>query len=131
MFSSIPPGTWRLAGLLLLGLFCGWIGYTIASRYYEPLLAQANAEIAQLKASNSALQTTVEHQNAAVIALQTETDRRYQAAQAKVKQVQRSYQQIQTQAQALLLQKPTAGLEECQAAQQAFDAALREERVAP
>jgi hypothetical protein len=123
---------WRLIGLLVMAAaligFGAWGGYTLARDHYEPKLATANEQIGSLTTANTALKSSVDHQNAAVIALQAEATKREQVATAAVQQAHKVAVKSQTRAQAVLLLKPPTGVNQCAAAQSAFDAELKDER---
>ena len=123
---------WRFIGLLvavsaLIGLG-GWGGYTMARDHYEPKLATANGQIGSLTMANTALKSSVDHQNAAVTELQAEATKREQAATAAVQQAHKVAVKSQTRAQAVLLLKPPTGVNQCAAAHAAFDDELKDER---
>lgn len=125
---------WRLIGLLvavaaLLGAGA-WGGYSMARGHYEPKLAAANEQIGKLTAANSEMKAAVERQNAAIADLQAEAKRREQAATAAVQQAHKVAVKNQSRAQAVLLLKPPPGVNQCVAAQAAFDDELRDERGA-
>ncbi len=123
---------WRLIGLLVMAAVLigvgAWGGYTLACNHYEPQLATANEQIGSLTTANTALKSSVDHQNAAVTALQAEATKREQAATAAVQQAHKVAVKSQTRAQAVLLLKPPTGANQCAAAQAAFDDELKDER---
>jgi len=113
--------------LLIAGLIGG---YTLTRNHYESLLAAANQEIGSLKSANLDMADAVKKQNAAIDALQAEAKRRQ--AQAKISADKAKAESVQSQkrAQAVLLSKPPAGADMCEAARAAFDDELRAERGA-
>ncbi len=131
-FFSSP---WRIIGVLLVlvalvGLGA-WGGHTLARNHYEPLLTEANKQIGTLTTTNAAMKSSVEWQNAAVTALETEAKKREQDAAQAVNQARQQSAKSQTRAQAVMISKPPAGQNACEAAQKAFDAELRAERGTP
>lgn len=129
LFKAAP---WRIVAALvaivvLLGLGAAG-GYKAARAYYEPKLTAANEQIGTLTTANTALKASVEHQNAAIADLQAEAKRREQTATAAVQQAHKVAVKSQTRAQAVLLLKPPPGVNQCVAAQAAFDDELRDER---
>jgi len=105
-------------------------GYMLTRNHYESLLAAANQEIGSLKAANLDMADAVKKQNAAIDALQAEAKRRQ--AQAKIATDKAKAESVQSQkrAQAVLLSKPPAGSDMCEAARAAFDDELKAERGA-
>ena len=130
-FFSSP---WRIIGVLLvLAALVGlgaWGGHTLARNHYEPLLTEANKQIGTLTTTNAAMKSSLERQNAAVTALETEAKKREQDAAQAVNQARQQSAKSQTRAQAVMMAKPPAGQNACEAAQKAFDAELRAERIA-
>ncbi len=131
-FFSSP---WRIIGVLLVlvalvGLGA-WGGHTLARNHYEPLLTEANKQIGTLTTTNAAMKSSLERQNAAVTALETEAKKREQDAAQAVNQARQQSAKSQTRAQAVMMAKPPAGQNACEAAQKAFDAELRAERGTP
>lgn len=117
-----------LAAMLGLGAAGG---YKVARAYYEPKLTEANQQIGTLTTANTAMKASAEKQNAAIAGLQTEAKRREQAATAAVQQAHTVAVKNQSRAQAVLLLKPPPGVNQCVAAQAAFDDELKMERGAP
>lgn len=125
---------WRIVAVLvviavLLGLGAAG-GYKAARAYYEPKLTAANEQIGTLTTANTALKASVEKQNGAIADLQAEAKRREQAATAAMQQAHKVAVKSQSRAQAVLLLKPPLGVNQCVAAQAAFDDELRDERGA-
>ena len=114
-----------LIAMILAGM---WMGARMTRGHYEPLLAEAHKQIGTLTTANAAMKASVEHQNTAITALQAEGQKRQQAAEAAVQQAHKAAAKNQTRAQAVLLLKPPPGVNQCTAAQAAFDAELKEER---
>lgn len=103
-------------------------GYTLTRNHYESLLAAANQEIGSLKSVNLDMAAAVKKQNAAIDELQTVAERRQ--AQTKIVTDKAKAESVQSQkrAQAVLLSKPPAGTDLCDAARVAFDDELKTER---
>lgn len=126
---------WRIVGVLvalaaLVGLGA-WGGHTLARNHYEPLLTEANKQIGTLTTANAAMKTSVERQNAAVTALELEAKKREQDAAQALSVARTQSAKSQTRAQSVLIAKPPAGQNACEAAQKAFDDELRTERGTP
>jgi hypothetical protein len=126
---------WRIVGVLLvLAALVGlgaWGGHTLARNHYEPLLTEANKQIGTLTTANTVMKTSVERQNAAVMTLETEAKKREQDAAQALAAARSQSAKSQTRAQAVLIAKPPAGQNACEAAQKAFDDELRTERGTP
>ncbi len=131
---TIALTPWRIFGALLTALTLitigAWGGHTLARNHYEPLLTEANKQIGTLTTTNAAMKSSLEWQNAAVTALETEAKKREQDAAQAVNQARQQSAKSQTRAQAVMISKPPAGQNACEAAQKAFDAELRAERIA-
>jgi hypothetical protein len=119
----------KTIGALIIAIALFAAGYCLGVMVYKPKLADAQARLTQQMADNAMLKAALENQNQAIEDLEMQAKARTAHAQNAVKLAQQKSLEAQTQATALLLQKPAAGVDQCQAASQAFDAALQEERT--
>lgn len=118
------------AAILALVIAAGGFaaGYNRAKNHYAPLLDAANAELDTARREATALSASIASQNAAISQAKQQAEARAQAAQNAIAKAQAAAQQAEQTAQRILASKPPAGVDECKAARDAFDAELAAER---
>lgn len=120
---------WRFIVLALFLIGVGeFVGNLRASWTYKPLLATCQERADGLVAQSATLQAAIGHQNEAIAAMQKQGEALSAQATAAVAVAQKQSTLAQTRAKAVLEQPAPVGVDPCTAAQQAFDAALKEER---
>lgn len=116
-----------IAALLGIG---AWGGHALSRSHYEPLLADANKTIGSLTTANESMAASVEVQNVAIAGLQEAAKRRERDAAQAIQQARQQSAKELSRAQSILLLRPPSGVNQCEAAQTAFDDELRFERGA-
>jgi hypothetical protein len=104
-----------------IAIFGGIVGYRQATTKYAPQLAAAQKDLLDAQANIAA-------QNGAIAKLKQDAEDRAAKAQAAILAAQQQAHVADQAAQRILTSKPPEGVDKCQAARDAFDEELRQER---
>lgn len=129
----IPANYRALAiGVAALLVFAagGILGIKATAAHYGPQLDKANQALGEYRNAYGALAAATARQNDAIENLQAEAAVREKTAREAAEAARRAAQPKRDQAAAILALKPPAGVDQCTAARESFDAELRQERGA-
>lgn len=104
------------------------MGFALASHLKQGTIDKLNQDIGEYKSAYSSLALTTQEQNNAISDLQDQAAAREKAAAAAIQEAHNNTQVIERKVTALLHQRPANGKNVCEAARQAFDEELRQER---
>lgn len=132
MLTNLIPAPYRwVAWLVLAAVIAGvgaWGGHKATAAYYQPKVAKAEARAAEFESAYGSLARAVQNQNDAINRLQEDAKAREERAAQEVAQARAAAATSRDQATSIMGLKLPAGADECQAAREAFDDELRQER---
>lgn len=132
MLTNLIPAPYRwVAWLVLAAAIAGigaWGGHKATAAYYQPKVAKAEARAAEFESAYGSLARAAQNQNDAINRLQADAKAREKRAAQEVAQARAAAATSRDQATSIMGLKLPSGADECQAAREAFDDELRQER---